>query len=284
MKAPAVSAHNERVFWLSTALALTWWVSDPESATEVEGALQELWPEAPVEVVVGTPDGPGVWVDEDQLVLLSEGTTRHADAGDVWTQVVLVRSWAREHELDSAPDSVSIQLLPASTAPTAPPPRVEFGFAMGPGLLSPTINPPVHLAVESRRAGGVVGVLFGGDIGEVQKNYAYTAGVATQRLTVGLPLVWRTPLGSGTFEPALTPSARLILRNHKLGPEEDAWAAPALAARMRWYGEPAGKLTIGVGVQVTQDWPAPHPLGGQSLAMNFTTVHLEFCVIRGFSA
>ena len=271
------------MLWLTTALALTWWVSDTESAAEVEQALDELWPEGPVEVVVGTPDGPGVWVEGDQLILLTEGTVRHAEAGDVWTRVVVVRTWAREHELDSPP-VVSVRPLPTSQGPAPTPPRVEFGVAMGPGLRAPTINPPVHLAVEGRRSAGRLGLLVAADVGEVQKTTpVYQGGVATQRLTLGLPVVWRTPLGSGTLEPTLTPSARLILRDHKLGPEQDSWYAPALAARIRWYGEPTGTLTLGVGIQVTQDWPSAHPLDGEPLPMNFTTVHLEFCVIRGFS-
>lgn len=269
------------MLWLSTALALDWWVQSEEEAAQVEAALAEVWPDSSVEVQVGAPRGDGLWTEEGQLVLLSEGSVRSAPASDVWTQAALARSWARELELETPPPLPELA-TPEPVVLEAPPPRFEWSLALGPGLRSPVLNPPVHAAFEARPAGWPVGLGFTADVGEVQEyRHQQSLGIATQRLGLSLPLHHRVERAGGTLDLALQPTARVVLRNERFADPQDRWLAAALGLRVRWWGPANGRTALGVGGLVTLDTPVASELGDEPVDMAFVTVHLEFCLIRG---
>ena len=80
------------------ARAMPWYVEDETSAAELREALAALWPDAPVEVVVGET-GEGLQLRDGELVLDQGGTTLARDAPDVQAAVALARAWSRDLSL-----------------------------------------------------------------------------------------------------------------------------------------------------------------------------------------
>lgn len=120
---------------------LIWWVATVDQGAELERALAELWPEAQVDVRVGEGRGQGVWVDEEEeLVLRWDGTTRRAAVPSIDAQVVLVRSWmVRSEEGGWRPRlDPNLRRVPLYGG---------VGGGLGPGLGLAGGGGPLHLVV-----------------------------------------------------------------------------------------------------------------------------------------
>ncbi len=123
-------------FLRAAVWALPWWV-DPADADELAAALAALWPDCPLEIVVGPvePGVDGLWRDGAQLVLTRDGDTERRDApADPWTSVALVRSWLRAVDLPAA--------APAPAAPPPPEPAPVEAATWGRGTFGPGFRVP----------------------------------------------------------------------------------------------------------------------------------------------
>ncbi len=177
------------LLWTTTAHALPWYVPTAAEQQDLQEALDELWADAPIEVLVGEipPGLDGLTREEDRLLLVANGRLyeRHADA-DAAVEVTLARAWMREIELvDSGwvperpdpppePDPPVPTIDPVVIVPPAEPPPPAV-FSLGVGLREAFTEPGL---------GDGVRVLMRTDVGPI--------GIEGSALAAGLSVA-RTP-------------------------------------------------------------------------------------------
>lgn len=146
------------------ALALTWYAGDAEEAARVAAALNEVWPDHSLAVIVGPPlpqDPEGaVWWDGGALTLAQGEERRRAEGlSDPSLQVAMVRGWlAREVRPVEAPPLVLDEV---------PPPTVEIAPAQEPSPLLLAVSAGPYLALPAPRAGWRLSGMIGGQRGRL---------------------------------------------------------------------------------------------------------------------
>lgn len=269
----------------SPAFALDWWVEDPQQASELELALDELWPEAPLEVRVGPVGGRGLWYDAGELVLLSEDELERAPvAQDPRAQVLLARSWARELQtLDSGWTPEPLEPLEPAPTPlsTEPAQGLRLGLTLGPGLQPSRLGPPLHLATEFVVHGQVLGLGLVATADLLERDF--DEGWSAMRLGAGVQGSWSKELPTGFFEAALGLQARYLRLDH---PDflEAQWLGAA-SPRLRWWGRPHEAWWLGAGLALTLDgglgrWEHPEGLLRNGVPIQPATLHVEFHLAR----
>jgi hypothetical protein len=139
------------LLWLEApASATTWWISGPEQQAELQQALDEIWPEAPVRLRVGEPLEPrdDVWIEGDVL-FAARGEARWSRPvpPDPWLQVALARAWLRPAVEAPPPLPPPPPSAPAPEPPPVRPASVVFTtLEAGAGQRLPQGNPSVRIA------------------------------------------------------------------------------------------------------------------------------------------
>lgn len=239
--------------------AVTWWAPDPDAAAEVRSALGELWPDAPVEVRVGTGDGEGIWYADGYLHVRTPDVDREGSApADVGVEVALARSWLRRLPLRE----VRVTLVPEPPVGVVTPPEPwtsALALVAGPGLGVLQGGPPVHLAADLDGAwrSVTVGGAVTADLAALLVNDDGTP-VGQTRLGAGAAVGLRVPLWGGDYVNTVGLAARWRYTARHQAPDVHAGEAVIGAEeRMRWWGRVAPRWSLGVGLSLALD-DVPH--------------------------
>ncbi|MBN2798976.1 MAG: hypothetical protein JXX28_07490 [Deltaproteobacteria bacterium] len=276
--------------------ALSWWVSSPAEAEEVEAALAALWPGHQVTVLVGAPppDGAGVWRLGEELRLSMPPLRRSAPwPAEPSTEVALVRGWVlAAHNAPPPPPPPAPTEPRQAVVPFPTAPNTWLIGALGPASRRPERTPALSLSAELARrtaAGLVVDLCATWEPGEITslEQLPGTGGARITRAGVGPGLGWALEAqGDSLWVLDLQADLRWI-RARDL---TDPLAAPALwttwGAGLRaahwWALQP--ELLFGGAVRVSAD--APLPLserqlpGGHSPRLRPLTLALEVRLAR----
>ncbi len=205
-----------------TANALPWFVEDADGATELTQALDELWPEHPVEVRVGDASGDGFYVHDQALVLVVNGQEHsRSTGGSTAAAVAMARSWLRELESTGGWVPTPENLIVSESSESAEPPS--------------EVNPPVaHLGVGVHQS-----MLRDGWINGVR-----VLGGLTQGPWVGELSLYITTGGSTEY-------SKMDRVLNALAPDEnrrsfaDTYAVTGTAQRRFWAGPQPERLAGG---------------------------------------
>jgi len=259
-------------------VAVDWFVPDVASAKALDAALASGWPGSPVEVRVAGPSGRGVWVETGELVYIEGDLERRVDAGDLETQVLLVRSWSRDlvvEDMGWAP-SVALEtvVLPGDEAPDE---GLWMSVSAGGGARFPDLGTLASADFEaglrwrSVRGGGRVGV------SALESLPARGAAVNVRR-PYALAVAWaRIPMGDWEGGVGLGSGVRLgELRS--AGTSSWFWTLAAEAGIRVVAGR--GSVRPGLGFTVSHDtaqraWLAD----GRSVAERQTAATAEFVAL-----
>ena len=151
------------LLWTQSASATTWWVNSQYQADALKQYLEALWPDHPLTLQVGNPNGRGIWYEQGRLTIRHEDLIRRENMiWDYAQMITTVRGWMSTVRVDDTgwtPDWVAPSPPPTSPAPSttqppdSPPPfpatvMVQVGGAAHlRGTLTST-SPSIHLALE----------------------------------------------------------------------------------------------------------------------------------------